>query len=103
MQGAPADQHGAGTVALLAAGTGPAATLLAAWSADNGGHWTLSPPLRLNGATLSSASFGPGDTAAIVLDGNRGQTVTGPGAPWRALPALPPGTATLAPGPAGTD
>jgi len=37
-----------------------------------------------------------------VLNNNRGQTVTGPGAPWRALPALPPGTATLAPGPAGT-
>jgi hypothetical protein len=50
---------------------------------------------------VSSASFGPGDTAAIVLTGNRGETVAGPGDPWRALPALPPGTATLAPGPAG--
>jgi hypothetical protein len=90
-----------GMVALLAAGTGPAATLLAAWSSGGGSHWALSPPLRLNGATLSSASFGPGDTAAIVLDGARGETVAGPGAPWRALPALPPGTATLAPGPAG--
>ena len=89
------------TVALLVAGTGPAASLLAAWSADSGSHWTLSPPFRLNGATPSSASFGPGDTAAIVLTGNRGETVAGPGAPWRALPALPPGTATLAPGPAG--
>ena len=89
------------TIALLAAGTGPASTLLAAWSADNGSHWVLSPPLRLNGATLNSASFGPSDTAAIVLTGSRGQTVTGPGAPWRTLPALPPGTATLAPGPAG--
>jgi hypothetical protein len=87
------------TVALLVAGTGPAASLLAAWSADNGSHWTLSPPFRLNGATPSSASFGPGDTAAIVLNGNRGETVAGPGAPWRTLPALPPGTATLAPGP----
>jgi hypothetical protein len=90
-----------GTAALLAAGTGPAATLLAAWSTDGGGHWALSPPLRLNGAALSSASFGPGDTAAIVLNGNRGETVAGPGAGWRALPALPPGTATLASGPAG--
>ena len=90
-----------GTVALLATGTGPAATLLAAWSSDGGTHWALSPPLRLNGAALSSASFGPGDAAAIVLNGSRGQTVAGPGAGWRALPALPPGTATLAPGPAG--
>lgn len=89
-----------GTVALLAAGTGPATTLLAAWSSDSG-HWALSPPLRLNGATPSSASFGPGGTAAVVLNGNRGETVAGPGASWRALPALPPGTATLAPGPAG--
>jgi hypothetical protein len=90
-----------GTVALLAAGTGPAATLLAAWSSDGGSHWALSLPFRLNGAALSSASFGPGDLAAIVLDGNRGETVAGAGAGWRALPALPPGTATLAPGPAG--
>ena len=90
-----------GTVALLVAGTGPAATLLAAWSSDGGSHWVLSPPLRLNGAALSSASFGPGDTAAIVLTGSLGETVAGPGAGWRALPALPPGTATLAGGPAG--
>ena len=90
-----------GTVALLAAGTGPAASLLAAWSSDSGGHWALSPPLRLNGAALSSASFGPGDTAAIVLNGSRGEAVAGPGVPWRALPALPPGTAALAAGPAG--
>ena len=89
------------TVALLVAGTGPAASLLAAWSADSGSHWTLSPPFRLNGATPNSASFGPGDTAAIVLNGNRGQTVAGPGTSWRALPALPPGTVTLAAGPAG--
>ena len=67
-----------GTVALLVAGTGPAASLLAAWSADGGSHWALSPPLRLDGAAVSSASFGPGGTAAIVLNGSRGQTVAGP-------------------------
>ena len=89
------------TVALLVAGAGPASSLLAAWSADNGGHWVLSPPLRLHGAAPSSASFGPGDAAAIVLNGSRGEAIAGPGAPWRALPALPPGTATLAAGPAG--
>ena len=88
------------TVALLAAGTGPATTLLAAWSSDNGSHWVLSPPLQLTGAAPSSASFGPGDAAAIVLNGSRGEAIAGPGALWRALPALPPGTATLAAGPA---
>ena len=102
-----------GTVALLVAGTGPAASLLAAWSSDGGSHWALSPPLRLDGAAVSSASFGPGGaavssasfgpggTAAIVLNGSRGQTVAGPGTSWRELPALPPGTVTLAAGPAG--
>jgi hypothetical protein len=33
---------GSGLVALLPAGTGPAASLLAAWSADSGRHWDLS-------------------------------------------------------------
>ena len=89
------------TVALLTAGTGPATTLLAAWSSDSGSHWLLSPPLRLNGTAPNSASFGPGDAAAIVLNGSRGEAIAGPGAPWRALPALPPGTATLAACPAG--
>jgi hypothetical protein len=88
-------------VALLAAGTGPAASLLAAWTSGSGSHWALSPPFRLNGAKLTSTSFGPGGTTAIVLNGNRGATVSGSGAPWRSLPPLPPGTATLAPGPPG--
>lgn len=89
------------TVALLEAGSGPAARLLAAWSADSGGHWVLAPVLRLGGAQLTSTSFGPAAAAAIVLNGNRAETISGPGAVWRALPALPAGTATLAPGPAG--
>lgn len=90
------------TVALLAAGTGPAASLLAAWSTDNGSHWTLSPSLQLNGAKLTATSFGPGGAAAITLNGNRGKTIAGPGAKWQSLPELPPGTATLAAGPAGS-
>ena len=77
--------------ALLTAGTGQAASLLAAWSADSGSHWTLSPPLRLGGATLTSASFGPAGAAAIVMTGNRGARPSpGAGAAWRALPVLPP-------------
>ena len=50
-----------GNVALLETGTGPDASLLAAWSAGNGGHWALSPPVRLHDARLTSASFGPGE------------------------------------------
>jgi hypothetical protein len=89
------------TRALLAAGTGPAARLTAARSADGGVRWVLSQPLPLHGAKLVSASFGPGGTAAIVLNGNHAETLTGTVGAWRPLPALPPGTATLAPGPAG--
>ena len=90
-----------GNVALLETGTGPDASLLAAWSAGNGGHWALSPPVRLHDARLTSASFGPGGAAALILTGHRAETITGAGATWRSLPALPAGTATLAPGPSG--
>jgi hypothetical protein len=38
---------------------------------------------------------------AVVLTGNHALTVTGPAGSWSPLPALPPGTVTLAPGPAG--
>jgi hypothetical protein len=89
-----------GITALLTAGAGSGASLLAAWSAD-GRHWTLSPPLPLHGAALTSTSFGPGGTAAIITTSNRGQIITGAGSSWLPLPPLPPGTATLAPGPAG--
>ena len=90
-----------GNVALLETGAGPAASLLAAWSAGDGGRWALSPVVRLHGARLASASFGPAGETALVLTGNRAETITGPGATWRPLAALPAGTATLAPGPAG--
>ncbi len=92
---------GGTTTALLAAGTGPAARLLAAWSTDGGAHWGLSQPLPLRGAKLTSASSGSGGTVAIVLNGRRGETIAGAAGSWRPLPTLPPGTATLAPGPAG--
>jgi hypothetical protein len=91
--------------ALLEAGTGAAASLLAAWTAGSGGQWTVSPPLRLDGAQVISASFGDSGSAAVVLSGNRGQTIAGPGARWQALPAMPSGrTVTLArPASGGTD
>jgi hypothetical protein len=90
------------TTALLAAGTGSAARLLAAWSTGgSGAQWALSPPLPLHSARLTSASSGPGGAVAVVLTGNHAQAITGPAGAWRPLPALPPGTATLAPESAG--
>ena len=91
---------GSATTALLAAGRGPAARLLTARSADSGAHWILSPALPLGGARLTSASFGTGGAAAITLTGNRADTLTAAAGPWRPLPPLPPGTITLAQGPA---
>jgi hypothetical protein len=90
--------------ALLEAGTGPAAALLAAWT-SSGGQWTVSPPLPLGGARVLSTSFGGTGAAAVVLSGNRGAVLSGPGARWQALPALPSGTTvTLAlPAAGGTD
>lgn len=93
-------QTGQDIAALLTAGTGPAASLLAAWSADDGSHWTLSPPLSLHSAALTSASFGSG-AAAVITTANRAEIIDGTGSSWRPLPPLPPGTATLAPGPGG--
>ena len=94
---------GAGDVALLEAGTGPAASLLAAWTSDGGQQRQLSPVYRLVGAQVESASFGVGGTTAVVLSGGRGETLAGPGASWRALPPLPPGrTVVLALPAAGT-
>ena len=88
-------------MALLAAATGSAAQLLAAWSTGDSAHWALSPPLPLHGAKLISASSGPGGGVAVMLTGNHAQAITGPAGAWRPLPPLPPGTATLAPEPAG--
>ena len=85
------------TMALLTAGTGHTARLLAAWSADNGQHWTLSPPLSLSGAALASAAFGPAGTVAVITTGGTAAVISSAGA-WQRLPALPAGTATLAPG-----
>ena len=93
-----------GDVALLQAGTGPSASLLAAWTSD-GQQWRLSPAFRLGGAHPVSVSFGSSGATAVVLSGHRGETLAGPGASsWQALPPLPSGrTVTLALPAAGTD
>jgi hypothetical protein len=89
-------------VALLAAGTGSSAALVAAWSSGDAGGWTLSPAFRLSGAQPVSASFGAGGVG-VVLTGNRGVILQGPNSAWRPVPGLPPGQAdTLALPSAGT-
>jgi hypothetical protein len=89
------------TTALLAAGTGSAARLLAGWSADRGAHWKLSLPLPLNGATLTSGSSGPDSSLAIILSHRHAAAITSAARSWRPLPQLPPDSATLAPSPSG--
>ena len=90
-------------VALLEAGGPPDVSLLAAWTGDGGRRWTLSPVLRLGGSYAVSASFSSSGGVAVVLAGNRGATLAGPGSSWRQLPALPAGRAvTLALPAAGT-
>jgi len=87
-------------VALMKAGIGPAASLLAAWIGDSG-HATLSQGLALGGGVAASASFGSAGTAAVILTSGRGDVITSAGSQWHALPLPPPGTATLVPGPGG--
>ena len=84
--------------ALLVAGT----SLLAAWS--DGGRWTVSAPVAATGGEpgneqgVSASGFGPGGSVWVLLGGGRAETIGGPGGSWQALPTLPTGTATLAPG-----
>src|SRR5260370_37727 len=98
LAGARLTRPGRDIAALLTAGTGPAASLLAAWSADDGSHWTLSQALPLHGAALASASFGSGGAAAVITTANRAEIIDGAGSSWRPPPPLPPATATPAPG-----
>jgi hypothetical protein len=90
---------GSQSTALLAAGNGRDPALLVAWSSDGGLRWTVSPVLRLGGDGTPAASFGTGQTATVVMPGGRGAVIAA--GRWHVLPALPPGTATLAPGPSG--
>ena len=82
-----------GNAALLLAGD----SLLATWS--TGTRWTVSAPAA--GGTVRASGFGTGGSAWLLLSGGRAETISGPGGSWQALPAVPPETATLAPGPRG--
>jgi hypothetical protein len=88
-------------MALLSAGSGSAATVVAAWTGSGSGDWALSPGLPTQGRQVLSASFGPGGAAGLVLSGGRGAILPGPGSGWRQLAALPSGTQALALGTGG--
>lgn len=92
---------GSQMVALMQVGSGHSASLLAAWSGAEATRWTVSPPYRLGGAGLASASFGSAGTAAVITTGGIAAVITSAAGPWHSLPALPSGTATLAPGTGG--
>jgi hypothetical protein len=91
---------GSAEVALLRAGTGPDASLVAAWSGDSGGQWSLSAPLRVGARQLNTTAVGPGGAVGAILSPGHGVTLAGPGASWRVLPPLPRWAAALALGPA---
>lgn len=90
----------AGETALLAAGSGRSAQLLAAWSAD-GTRWRVSSSLPLASGPVQAAGFSAAG-AWVLLASGRAETITGPGAAWRALPRLPAHTSVLAFGPAAS-
>ena len=101
------------TTAVLAVGTGAVTAVIAAWSADGGSSWRLSPELRTGPATSStvtkpSVSFGADGSAALVLPGThasspgRGAMIGWQSAGWQDLPQLPAYTATIAVTQSGT-
>jgi len=98
---------GQASAALLVAGTGRSARLLGAWSSRDGQQWRLSAPYLLDGARPRSAAWAASTLGVLLADG-RAVSVTGPGAAWQPLPALPAGAAgrpagaaTLAAAPSG--
>jgi hypothetical protein len=96
----PGPATGGWDVALLQAGAGGHASLLAAWSAD-GTRWAVSAPLPAGLGQPLASGTGAGGTVWLLLPGGRAATVAGPGTPWRTLIALPPATAVLAAGSGG--
>ena len=87
-----------GDTALLQAGAGATASLLAAWTGD-GAQWTVSAPLSGGTGQVLASGTGSGGTVWVLLSGGRAEAVAGPGASWRALPPVPRDTAALAAGP----
>jgi hypothetical protein len=89
---------GRSTAALLVtAAPGGEVSLVAAW-ASPAGHWALSAPLPLNGARVVSTAAAA-STVGVILSTGLADTIAGPAAPWRQLPALPAHAAALVLGP----
>jgi hypothetical protein len=85
---------GSQTAALLSVGRGQRTALVAAWSAEGGTSWTLSPPLSVESDAITAVSFGPDQSAAVLTGRSQGAVLTG--GHWQPLPALPADTAALA-------
>ena len=84
-----------GNAALLATGN----SLRVAWW--DGTRWTVSAPVTADG--VRALGFGPGGSAWLLQPGGRAETIAGAaGSTWRALPPVPAGTGTLAPGTGGS-
>jgi hypothetical protein len=87
------------TSAILATGSGAASGVVAAWSADGGAHWTLSPVLRTGGLAAGarpSVSFSADGSAGVVFatpaadaPGGRAYTIGWQASGWHPLPQLP--------------
>jgi hypothetical protein len=95
--GVQLETDGSQTVALVTTAAGQSASLVAAWTSNQGTTtWTTSAPLRLHGPAPASASFGPGGAIGVITASGAGDLITSDGSSWHALPALPARTTTLA-------
>jgi hypothetical protein len=89
------------TTALLKLGTGPSATVVAAWLGATAAGTSVSAAMATGAGAPRSLALWSDGGAGLVLAGGRAEAISGPGSTWRALPALPAHAATLALGPAG--
>jgi hypothetical protein len=87
--------------AVLQAGVGHDASVLVGWLYSHG-QWTLSRPLPLGGAAVTSAAIGLSGAVAIATATRAAAFISSTGRAWRTLPRLPVGTVTLAIGTSGT-
>lgn len=95
---------GARTTAILAVTSHAGTSVLAAWSADDGADWQLSPALAAGRASTPSVSiWADGSTGVVLAPGSprTGAIIGWQAASWQVLPTLPAGTATLAIGSGG--